>query len=317
MKDSSASGSARIDIQRLEKMKFTTLVLLMFPLCGLAQLPEVGSAKRPAKAEATRSTKVDKDVAAAVMDSTFKLAGKKDSIGCFGTGFVLQQKTLRRRRNILFTAAHVFKDCVEPDGTIVIQFRERIPNDPTHWKLSDSRIRLKSMEGKELWTRHPLADVAAIPLQLPPGVITTALPISALAGEETFADVYVGQSVFVLGYRYGTANLGGFPFVNRGDISSRSVSENSMFALSFQVLPGDSGGPVYSIDQTRKGYTVHILGILCEALVRRSTDEKPKGPPTEVITFVGVGFAAPAGAMLAVIEAMDAPNPSGIVYEHE
>jgi len=94
-------------------------------------------------------------------------------------------------------------------------------------------------------------------VRLPVGVDLPLLPISLLATDKELEEyeIHPGDSLSCLGYPYGAeANEAGFPILRSGQIASYPLTPTikvKTFLYDFRVFGGNSGGPVYFIDQNR------------------------------------------------------------------
>jgi hypothetical protein len=79
--------------------------------------------------------------------------------------------------------------------------------------------------------------------------------------------------------------------------------------LSFQVHPGDSGGPVYSVERSDATVEIFILGLLSQAQAMKSLS-MPSSGGSEIF-FVGVGYVVPATQILETIDLLAAGKHGG------
>jgi S1-C subfamily serine protease len=282
------------------------LLQLLFAQLGIAQTVSLTEPGNPPPAvTAFEATKLAPgEISAIVVDSTFQIFGiktpGKEAVPT-GTGFILgrtvEVKHSKWNQYLLFTAAHLFSDCAVGNDVASIRFRFRDAENPLKWRLEDRQIKIADA-GRPLWFKHPTAEVAVLAIDLPGGVIKTVLPIEVLATKQTLMELYVGRNVLALGYPFGALGLSGFPILRPAEIASRAIEEKGTFALSFQIYPGDSGGPVYSIEQTEKGFHIVIFGLMVQALAMKANTVQSNGGLREILTFVGVGYVAPSTELL-------------------
>jgi hypothetical protein len=290
-------------------------VLLAVYLTGhplLAQLTETPAFK-DGFAESLRSSQPAR-LATLVVDSTFQVIGNGHS----GTAFILFAGRTAPKPYLLVTAAHVLRDCLNDDGTILVRFRVAHPNQPFTWAFDHHRVQVVGKKRRPLWGTSPNFDVAVLPLDVPEGRIAHPLPISILASEQILReDLYFGRDLLVLGYPFGELGISGFPILRPAPISSRVVDANSMIALSFQVYPGDSGGPVYFVEEANGQSRIQIVGVVANALAVKTPGRKtPQGTP-ETLNFVGVGFAVPSTKILEAIQSIPISKAPGKPRRHE
>jgi len=188
-----------------------------------------------------------------LMRSTFKIQGEN---GYTGTAFILG-KPLKKNLNkprafyVLITAAHVLENMKGDKATLFLRRKvgniyEKIPYPIT---IRDAN--------KELWVKHPEADVAAMYVSLPNNIDLALLPIDWLADDETFRkhEIHPGDELLCLGYPLTfEANSAGFPILRSGKIASYPIipaKEVKYILFDFEVFKGNSGGPVYFVQSGR------------------------------------------------------------------
>jgi hypothetical protein len=155
---------------------------------------------------------------------------------------------------VLVTANHVFEDMPGQQARIGY----RVANPDGSWSYSPQPLRIRDASGHALWTHHPSRDVAAITITAPPEFAKAAIPESYLASDDTFTkyQVEAGDELMALGFPRGlAANQAGFPILRAGRIASYPVAPAKIFPtflLDFSVFPGNSGGPVFMHDESRR-----------------------------------------------------------------
>jgi hypothetical protein len=172
-----------------------------------------------------------------------------------GTGFLISEMAPDGSpRTVLVTANHVFQDM--PGQVARIGYRTENPDGS--WNYSPQPLRIRDAGGHALWTRHPSRDVAAITISAPPEFAKAAIPEDYLASDDTFTkyQVEAGDELMALGFPRGlAANQAGFPILRAGRIASYPVAPAKIFPtflLDFSVFPGNSGGPVFMHDESRR-----------------------------------------------------------------
>ena len=170
-----------------------------------------------------------------------------------GTGFLIDDPTPDGRpRTVLVTANHVFDRM--PGAEAHIGYRSQ--GKDGDWRYDPQPIAIR--DGKtELWRHNVAHDVAVIEVKAPPMFAKAAIPLSWLAGGDTFAKYGIGpgDEMMVLGYPQGlSANSAGFPILRAGRVASpiETAAANPTFLLDFRVFPGNSGGPVFIADAQRR-----------------------------------------------------------------
>jgi len=172
-----------------------------------------------------------------------------------GTGFLVSETAPDGTpRTVLVTANHVFAGM--PGGNARIGYR--IENPDGSWSYSPQELKIRDKAGHELWTHHPSRDVATIAVEAPAQFAKAAIPLTYLAGDDTFTkyDVGAGDEMMALGFPRGlAANQAGFPILRSGRVASYPVAPAKIFPtflLDFSVFPGNSGGPVFMSDQAHR-----------------------------------------------------------------
>jgi hypothetical protein len=229
-----------------------------------------------------------------LMKSTFFLIGTEGQRGSFGTGFILIRpfpNDSKHGEGFLITAAHVFESM--PSDAIEI-----VGHAQTAVGWTAAPIPLQIREGKDhrpLWTRHPHADVAALPLSKKKG-LPAGLPTTLLLGADAFggSGLQTGDELRVLGFPLGQdSQPPGFALLRSGRIASylTGTSGSSTFLLDFPIFPGNSGGPVF-VDQRgvagRPGRFQGIVGLVDQELVGPEEEAGPHGVST---TLRSIGIA--------------------------
>jgi S1-C subfamily serine protease len=250
------------------------------------------------------------DINAVVMNSTFFITSKRSA----GTGFILQEVDKKHngtKQYILITAAHLLSESMQDGSTMTIRFRRKSENDPIQWETEDRQIKIADARGP-LWVKHPRADVAALAIDVPEGIIETPLPARVLGEKQTLKELSPGTDVYALGFPFGAAGDLTFPILRPATIASGSVSgDKGSFALAMAVFPGDSGGPLYSIEQSGQKSQIHILGLIVGSPIAKATNENPTG--AALLNFFGTGYAAAAPEVSQTAELLRAkrePEPT-------
>ncbi|WP_409035338.1 trypsin-like serine peptidase [Phenylobacterium sp.] len=178
-----------------------------------------------------------------------------DGTRTVGTGFLIQSLSPDGQpRTVLVTANHVLAKMPGAEARIGY----RIENPDGSWTYSPQSLKIRDAEGRELWTHHPSRDVAAISITAPEQFAKAAIPLSWLADDQTFASLKVGagDEMMALGFPRGlAANRAGFPILRAGRVASYPIAPAKVFPtflLDFSVFPGNSGGPVFMADNSRR-----------------------------------------------------------------
>jgi len=199
------------------------------------------------------------DINVVLMKSTFLLVGE----GSQGTGFVLgrpEPGDPTKARYVLVTAAHVLQEMKGETGAIFA----RRKTGPMKWEGFIYTFRIREGE-RQLWSKHPTADVAVIYLPLPDGTLDDLASTQLLADDEMLSkfEVHPGDEANCLGYPLGNmSDQSGFPILRSGKIASYPLwptRDTRVFSLDVRVFPGNSGGPVYLSQSNRiYGGAVHV-----------------------------------------------------------
>jgi hypothetical protein len=195
------------------------------------------------------------DFSAALMQATVQVEQQlPNGTHIIGTGFLIDDPTPDGQpRTVLVTANHVFDRMTGTEAHIGY----RVQGSDGAWRYDPRPIAIRKT-GAELWAHLPLRDVAAIVVKAPPAFARAAIPLSWLAGGDTFAKYAIGpgDEMMVLGYPQGlSADSAGFPILRSGRVASMVAPPSSAapsFLLDFRVFPGNSGGPVYIADANRR-----------------------------------------------------------------
>lgn len=230
------------------------------------------------------------DAAAVVMDATFQVVCPTGS----ATSFVVARERGDVLEYFLVSAAHVFKDCAEKgNDTITIRFRRRRSSFPP-WEIDERPIKI-TLKKKPQWVRHTSADVAAIPIAVPEGLIEKPLLINQLADGPTLdAVLRVGRAVFAMGYPFGKPSQSGFPMLRSALVTSRELDKGLPVVLSFNLYPGDSGGPVYSVWEAEGRRNFVVVGVMIQTSWVPGTVSSASGKRRDVMIITGLGYVVTA-----------------------
>jgi hypothetical protein len=177
-----------------------------------------------------------------------------DGTRTVGTGFLVSDPGPDGKpHTVLVTANHVLARM--PGEMATIGYRVQAANG--EWRYAPQTIRIRRA-GHELWTHHTSRDVAAISISAPAEFAKAAIPLNWLASDETFGQYQLGpgDEMMALGFPQGlSANPAGFPILRSGRVASYPLTpstEYPTFLLDFSVFPGNSGGPVYMSEGSRR-----------------------------------------------------------------
>ena len=150
-----------------------------------------------------------------------------DGTRTVGTGFLLSAPAADGTpRTILVTANHVLNRM--PGAQMRIGYR--IENPDGSWRYAPQTIAIRDGT-RELWTHHAARDVAVISITAPPEFARAAIPLSWLAGDDTFRQDSVGpgDEMMTLGFPRGLASNGaGFPILRSGRVASYPLAPSEV-----------------------------------------------------------------------------------------
>jgi S1-C subfamily serine protease len=189
------------------------------------------------------------DFTTAIIQATVPVASAPGGPGTVGTGILVSDPAPDGTpRVVLVTARHVIQNI--PGGQVQMGLHLKDPAGA--WRKDWSWRAEPTADGERaLWVRHPVYDVAVLPVSVPPEVAQAAIPISWFADADTFVrqDVEPGDPLEVLGYPLGYASDGrGFAILRVGRLASYPLTPESegTFLVDFPVVSGNSGGPVFT-----------------------------------------------------------------------
>jgi hypothetical protein len=192
------------------------------------------------------------DLDTLMMRATVKVGHEKSA----GTGFVLCRPDPHepaRSQFVLVTAAHVFENI--PGHEATLSFRTRKAEGV--YKKLPFPVMLRK-DGRACWTKHPTQDVAALVVVPPDKADLPKLATGLLATDRELKKygVHPGDTLALLGYPHRVeASEAGFPVLRSGPVASFPLTPagvNRTFLLSANTFEGDSGGPVYLADPSRR-----------------------------------------------------------------
>lgn len=191
-----------------------------------------------------------------MMRNTYRIDGKvsegKSVIGsCFLIGKPFKEDP-KRAHYVLVTAAHILEKITSDHATIYLRIKEG-----DLFREPPLQIRIRR-EGKPQWVKNKSGlDVAAMYVRLPRNIDVQLLPTTLLADDKTLSEfeIHPGDEMFCLGFPFGLrSSEAGFPILRSGRVASFPLvptQKYRYFLLDFEVFSGNSGGPVYFIDNNR------------------------------------------------------------------
>ena len=147
---------------------------------------------------------------------------------------------------VVVTAAHILSTA--PEGPFYFVARMAEGSGDPQVVLVELRT---SQSSGPIFVKHPLYDIGAFEIQIPPH-LAHLITFPSFLHEDAIGtqrdQPRAGQDVLFAGYPKvlpGTA--GGFPILRAGKIASYSGSGTQrIFLINTDVYPGDSGGPVFA-----------------------------------------------------------------------
>jgi hypothetical protein len=199
------------------------------------------------------------DLNMALMRATFKIEQARDEGGPMaGTGWLVRLPGAAygsgQDKVALVTATHVFNAMPKADMTI----NWRREDDAGQWHLEPKSIAIRDAKLAPKFYNHPTRDVSCMLITPPDQPRAHAIDFAFLGNDDVFKDLEVrpGDEVMAWGYPRGlAANNLGFPILRSGRVASFPLLPSARFPtfmMDFAVFAGNSGGPVYMSDRSRK-----------------------------------------------------------------
>jgi hypothetical protein len=174
-----------------------------------------------------------------------------------GTAFILSRPKPgdpKATQFLLITAEHTLSRSKGNDVTVV--FRKKSA-DGGHEKMP-VKVTVRQ-DGKVLWKKHPAADVGVLPISPPPDALVPVVSVDLLASDEDLErhEIHPGDPVRCVGFPHPNQfepNGAGFGVVRSGCIAGyplRPTRKTRTLLLDLNTFEGDSGAPVYLVDDHR------------------------------------------------------------------
>ena len=185
--------------------------------------------------------------------------------GSTATGFLVE---LPSGAWVLVSAAHVFSSMKGDQCTVILHRRGddgRIVKNPQTVPVR--------RENKDLWEKHPTADVAVIRVDFQRDANLGVLPYECLATEQILEKLPLEPGLIVRALGFPHANIFNgnpeeFGIARLGCIASYPllpIKENPRFLVDMNTFEGDSGGPVFALASENKetgavaGYVIGLV----------------------------------------------------------
>jgi S1-C subfamily serine protease len=250
----------------------------VFPDCLRAQTPASPTQQTP---PARKSHEAELDNM--LMQSTFKiqsigLPGQPSSLGvAFVMGRPFSHPAPDRpneARFVLITAAHVLDGI--PGDSAILNLRRR--NAQGDWERVPLQLQIRN-GASPLWLKHPTQDIAVMYISVPTEVSIPLASTDMLADDATLEryEIHPGDTLHCLGFPFGQeSSVAGFPILRSGMIASYPLTptlKTKTFLLDFPVFEGNSGGPVYMVDENRAFQGNVNLGSVTQLILGLVTQE--------------------------------------------
>ena len=230
----------------------------------------------------TASDFFGQDINVSLMNTTFEIKGKAasgpkgEARFTSGTVFVMG-KPFKNGANggdpVLITAAHVLDGIVGDDATLSLRRQDQAGT----FTVVPTQIHIRD-HGKNLYVKHPNADVAAMYVSLPNELDIPLPSLSYLATDDQLQalEIHPGDELLCLGFPL-DLQQNTFPVIRSGLLASYPLfpsKKAKVFYYNFHVFPGNSGGPVYFNFMFRRTYgpahpgtkPVGIIGLVSQQL---------------------------------------------------
>jgi hypothetical protein len=169
---------------------------------------------------------------------------------------------------VLITAAHVFDGM--PGDIAILNLKRK--NNQGDWERLPFPLQIRN-NNHPLWVKHPEADVAVMYIGLPDGVSIPLISTELLADDamlEKF-EIHPGDTLRCLGFPFGEeSNAAGFPILRSGRIASYPLvptAKTKTFLFDINVFQGNSGGPVYMVDESRAYQGNTYIGMTTQLII--------------------------------------------------
>jgi S1-C subfamily serine protease len=221
------------------------------------------------------------DISTILMQTTFRLEGpSKSEPGrvSIGTVFIMGKPVTTRPDTLAFvlvTAAHVLDDVQGPSASLLVRRKD---SDGGFVPYLIPLV-IRTTDGKNLYTKHIEADVAAMFVTMPNDLIVDIVSTTYLADDKTIQDleIHPGDELMCVGFPYGLAvNDWGFPILRTGVISSYPLipaKKVKFISFDFRVFGGNSGGPVYYRFSNRYYQGTTHLGMITQSIIGLVTEQ--------------------------------------------
>jgi hypothetical protein len=264
-------------------------------LRGMAVLFEQEMQADARRAEPVQPASRKPSAAEHAVQATFRLHGP----GASGTAFVVEHTDPDngQARQLLVSAAHTFENIASQEGTLVVRRRE----ESGTWGRHDLSLRLRSDDGP-LWTRHPSADVAVLPIELPDGTACTPFAFDDVAKAADFDSgrVHLGQQARVACFPAQTeSDPVGWPVLRTGHVATPQLSPAAglqQFFVDYAHFAGDSGAAVVV-----EGPTPRVAGVVVGMLRQTDRITSPYEEKT-MHTPLGLAIVVPSTRLREVID---------------
>jgi hypothetical protein len=155
---------------------------------------------------------------------------------------------------LLVTAEHTLSRTKGNEVTVV--FRKKAADG--NFVKAPLKIQVRR-DAEPLWKKHPTADVSVLPITPAPDLVLPGVPVELLASDESLEkyEIHPGDLVRCIGFPHPNQfepSEAGFGVVRSGCIAGyplRPTHSTKTCLLDLNTFEGDSGAPVYLVDNHR------------------------------------------------------------------
>lgn len=249
--------------------RFTIALWWFLPIASLAQ-------GVPQQATTAAWTEHYRNSTISIGRTIIPSQGQPSTFQVLGTAIIVAPD---EHTGFIVTAKHIFDDPTQSWHPAELRVRFAWDEKKSLTEELGLPIQLTTPSGANLWTASPDADLAILPI--PPNF--ARLPLHGISYQDFASsndDLFDGATVFVYGYPEATTTLVGSQALVRAITRSGVVAWTdptnplaNPFLVDANILPGNSGGPVFKIPSGMSrtgnfaiGGRVAFLGIVTQDL---------------------------------------------------
>ncbi len=155
---------------------------------------------------------------------------------------------------VVVTARHVLFDDKGKSLPNLCFWGNKKNGEPFEEFFAEHRERYKNIK----WVIHPKYDIALTIVELTPS--EDLVSFVKLEAFESIEDINKNAEVYYLGYPFGIGAEKGSSPVSRKGMVIHKVKKDKFFYMDAMLAPGNSGGPVFKLDEEKK--SVKLYGII-------------------------------------------------------